>query len=75
MTIENRKKDPQLFVTGFVKQSKHSETEMITFSFPLALFRITCIVSMPFEGSTKVPVYVKFGIDDPATHNRNQNTE
>lgn len=60
MTMENLKKDPQIIVQGKVKVKGDSET--IVFSFSLGpWFLITCIVSMPYEGRTYCPVYVKFG--------------
>ena len=57
-----RKKDPQIIVTGTVKQGEKSE--MIVFSIPLALFEIVCIVTIPNEDEAKlVPVYVKFRVN------------
>jgi len=54
------KRDPQVILTGMLKESDRSE--MIVFTIPLALFEIVCIVPIPDEGTKTVPVYAKFRV-------------
>jgi len=60
-TPNNRREDDaQLTVTGHLKENDRSS--MVVFSFTLALLELTCIVPIPDEGTSVVPVYVKFRI-------------
>ena len=52
--------DPQIVVTGQVKESKRGE--VIVFEIPLGFFRLICIVPIPDEESDRAPVYVKFKV-------------
>lgn len=58
--IDNRKEDPQQIVTGILKAGGRSE--VIVFTIPLALFEIVCIVTVPEQGTTVAPVYLKFRV-------------
>jgi len=58
--VDNRKDDPQVTVTGSLKEGEKSD--VITFTIPLALFEIVCIVPIPREGTWTVPVYCKFRV-------------
>lgn len=55
-----RKRDPQIVVTGQLKEGPRAD--VIVFSIPLALLELVCIVTIPAEGTSVVPVYVKFKI-------------
>lgn len=56
--------DPQIVVTGQVKESKRGE--VIVFEVPLGFFRLICIVPIPDEGTDRAPVYVKFKVSRQA---------
>lgn len=56
--------DPQIVVTGKVKESKRGE--VIVFEVPLGFFRLICIVPIPDEGTDRAPVYVKFKVSRQA---------
>lgn len=57
--------DPQLTVTGTIKQNNVGG-ELITFTIPLGpFFSLACIVNVPADGDTEAPVYVKFKIRKP----------
>ena len=55
-----RVSDPQIVVTGTIKQSNRSE--VIVFTIPLALIELVCVATIPEEGTKFAPVYVKFRI-------------
>lgn len=58
---DTRRDDPQLIVTGMLKEGDRSD--IIVFSIPLALFELICIVTVPSEGTKVAPVYVKFRVN------------
>ena len=53
--------DPQIIVEGTLKQGPNSD--FIMFRVSLLIVDLTFIVTLPPEGKTKAPVYVKFRID------------
>lgn len=59
--------DPQLRVQGILKYGE--KADIIVFTIPLALFELVCIVTIPPEGETIAPVYVKFKIKKPWLEN------
>jgi hypothetical protein len=52
--------DPQLKLQGTLKSGENAD--VIVFSVHLALFEMVCIVTVPPDGETIAPVYVKFKI-------------
>jgi len=58
---DTRRDDPQLIVTGMLKEG--DRTDVIVFSIQLALFEIVCIVTVPSEGTKVAPVYCKFRVN------------
>lgn len=58
-----RQQDPQVTVTGRIKQG--AKGELIVFTVPLALFELVCIVNIPAEGDEEAPVYCKFKVKRP----------
>ena len=50
--------DPQIKVTGTLKSGRDGG-ELIVFSIPLGFIELVCIVSIPDEGRTESPVYIK----------------
>lgn len=57
---EQKFTDPQIIAIGTLKHSEKSD--IIVFKFPLALFEIVCIVTIPEEGTKSAPVYIKFRV-------------
>ena len=57
---EKRKEDPQVIVTGMLKEGGRSD--VIVFTIPLSLFEIVCIVTVPEDGTKVAPVYLKFRV-------------
>lgn len=55
----DKDKDIQIQLTGTLKQSNKSDTEMVVFSFQILMLEITAIVIIPAEGTTQAPVYLK----------------
>lgn len=56
-----RTNDPQIVVTGTIKEG--SQGELLTFTIPLGkYFELVCIANIPAEGDTQAPVYVKHKI-------------
>jgi len=53
--------DPQIIVEGNLKHGPTSD--IIVFKLRLLIIDLTCVVTVPPEGETKAPVYVKFRID------------
>lgn len=53
--------DPQMILEGTYRQGEASD--MIVFRFKLFLVEITCIVTVPPDGETHAPVYLKFKLD------------
>jgi len=56
--------DPQIIVQGELKAGE--KADLIVFTIPLALIELVCIVTIPPEGETRAPVYVKFKVQRPA---------
>lgn len=54
------RKDPQLVLSGMLKEGERSD--VIVFTIPLALLEITCIVTIPEHGTKIAPVYAKFRV-------------
>lgn len=52
----------QIIVRGRLKSGPNADT--VTFKLRLAMFELTCIVTVPNEGTIHAPVYVHFGIVD-----------
>ena len=53
---------PQIVLEGVLRRSKHAD--VITFNVRLLrLVELTFIVTVPEEGKTRAPVYVRFFID------------
>ena len=52
-----RTNDPQIKLTGTLKQGEHTDT--IVFSLRFLMFELVFIVTIPPEGETHAPVYVK----------------
>jgi hypothetical protein len=55
--------DPQIEVTGRLKTSARTGTEVIVFSVCLLMFELVGIVTIPEEGTARAPVYLKFKIN------------
>ena len=53
--------DPQIIVEGTLKEGERSD--YITFRLRFLIVDLVLIVTIPEEGQTKAPVYVKFKID------------
>ena len=60
MALTNKTHDPQIVVTGRLKQGE--KNDIVTFSIPLGWMELVCIVNLPYEGTDKAPVYIKFKI-------------
>lgn len=62
-TKDNSKKerDLQIICEGNLKQGDKSD--YITFRMKILAVDVICIVTIPGEGKTKAPVYVKFKLD------------
>lgn len=56
-----KRNDPQIIVEGRLKNGPVSDC--ITFRMKVLIVELTFIVTIPPEGETKCPVYVKFRID------------
>jgi|HubBroStandDraft_6_1064221.scaffolds.fasta_scaffold22206_6 hypothetical protein len=56
-----KKFDPQIIVEGQLRNGQNSD--FICFSLKLLIVDLKFIVTIPEEGSTVAPVYVKFRID------------
>ena len=52
--------DPQIIVEGNLRQGPQSD--VIVFRLRLLIVDLTCVVTIPPDGETKAPVYVKFKI-------------
>jgi hypothetical protein len=65
-----RNRDPQIIVEGEYKQLEKSD--VIVFQLNLALIQLCFIVTVPPEGETRAPVYVKFRIRLAQPHGRPQ---
>jgi hypothetical protein len=58
-------KDPQIVVEGILRKALNSS--VITFQLRvLRLIELTFLVTLPKEGSTRSPVYVRFRLDRAA---------
>jgi hypothetical protein len=53
--------DPQIIVEGNLRQGPRAD--VIVFRLRIMIVDITCVVTVPPDGETKAPVYVKFRID------------
>lgn len=51
----------QIVVEGVLRKTR--KADIITFSLRLWLIDLTFLVTLPEEGKTKAPVYVRFWID------------
>ena len=60
-TFVPKKFDPQIIVEGNLKHGPTSD--IIIFKLRLLIVDLTCVVTIPPDGETKAPVYVKFRID------------
>jgi hypothetical protein len=73
--------DPQKVVSVYLKASRHTDSELLTFTLPFGIFEIVAVVPIPDENSTRVNGYCKLRIarnkdtsatsDNPNTHQEN----
>ena len=84
MVMKNKTNDPQVVVSGSVKQGR-AGGEIITFSLRLSLIELVFIVPIPEdENQLTVPIYVKHKVrwpsqeragDQLSRHNDRQNDD
>ena len=57
---------PQIILEGVLRRSR--EVDVITFTLPpiLRLFEVSVVVTLPRDGKTKAPVYVRFFLNKDA---------
>ena len=53
--------DPQIILEGNLRQG--AKADVIVFKLRILIVDVTCVVTIPPDGETKAPVYVKFRID------------
>lgn len=59
MNAQNQGQDPQIIVTGRIEPNQIGG-EVIKFAVNLGLFQLKVIATVPCEGDTEAPVYIKF---------------
>jgi hypothetical protein len=60
---------PQVTVTGRLRDTKSGDGEVIVFSIFLQFIELLCIVTVPEEGTTEAPAYIKFKINQAFSEN------
>jgi hypothetical protein len=57
--------DPQTTVMGKLKAGEKNDTIVAHIPNVLGLFELICIISIPYEGTTEAPVYIKYKVKEP----------
>ena len=58
--------DPQTTVTGKLRSGERNDTIVAYIPNVLGLFELICVISIPYEGATEAPVYVKYKVKKPS---------